>query len=93
MGALYGERVGLTPNAVASAGRLAGTEVLLPGALSEDSRARSASLGSLSMEGIEGIDGAGIPSSGKVEGEPAMAVEMGTVDGMGPGTAGFERPD
>jgi hypothetical protein len=45
------------------------------------------------MEGIEGIDGAGIPSSGKVEGEPAMAVEMGTVDGMGPGTAGFERPD
>ena len=85
--------MGLTPNAVASAGMLAGKAVALLEMLGEESRARSASLGSLSMEGIEGNDGAGIPSSGEVEGKLGTAVEGGTGAGMGPATEGLERPD
>src|ERR1700722_14016658 len=85
MGAPYGDRVGLTLNAFASAGRLGGKAVALLEALSEESLARSASAGSLSREGIEGKAGAGIPISGKVE--------SGSGTGMGPARAGLEMPD
>jgi hypothetical protein len=67
--------------------------MIAPYSLDDARRARSASLGTLSTDGMAGMDGAGIPNSGNVDGKLGTDVDMGTGAGIGPATVGAGNTD